>query len=44
MEQVVVISSAPGPITHVDIQVSNNSDSLLLHWGVIHDRTGYIEQ
>ncbi|KAF7809324.1 alpha-glucan water dikinase, chloroplastic [Senna tora] len=38
--QVCVTSSAPGLITQIDIQVSNNIDSLLLHWGVIRDKQG----
>lgn len=36
--QVGVDSVAPGSITRVEIQVSYNSDSLILHWGVIRDR------
>lgn len=43
MDQVGVTSSASGPITQVDIRVSSNSDSLLLHWGVVHDSQGYIQ-
>ncbi|KAI4328195.1 hypothetical protein L6164_020571 [Bauhinia variegata] len=38
--QVTVRSSAPGAIRQVDIQVSNSSSSLLLHWGVIRDTPG----
>ncbi|KAL4638999.1 hypothetical protein ACB092_03G186300 [Castanea dentata] len=36
--QVGVSTPAPGAATQVDIQVSYSSDSLLLHWGLIHDR------
>ncbi|KAF7829333.1 alpha-glucan water dikinase, chloroplastic [Senna tora] len=35
--QVGVSSIGPGPITKIDIQVSYNSDSLILHWGVLRD-------
>ncbi|XP_027348742.1 alpha-glucan water dikinase, chloroplastic [Abrus precatorius] len=38
--QVGVSSSVPGAATHVDIQVSNNNGSLLLHWGVVCDKQG----
>ncbi|XP_061355011.1 alpha-glucan water dikinase, chloroplastic [Gastrolobium bilobum] len=38
--QVGVSSSAPGAAVQVDIQVSNCSGSLLLHWGVVRDTQG----
>ncbi|TKY58675.1 Alpha-glucan water dikinase [Spatholobus suberectus] len=38
--QVGVSSSVPGAATQVDIKVSYNSDSLLLHWGVVRDQPG----
>ncbi|KAK7386775.1 hypothetical protein VNO78_27111 [Psophocarpus tetragonolobus] len=38
--QVGVVSSEPGAVKQVDIEVSYNSDSLLLHWGVVHDQPG----
>ncbi|XP_019421634.1 PREDICTED: alpha-glucan water dikinase, chloroplastic-like isoform X1 [Lupinus angustifolius] len=40
--QVVVNSSAPVAARQVDIQVSNSSGSLVLHWGVVHDRQGWV--
>ncbi|CAL0330850.1 unnamed protein product [Lupinus luteus] len=40
--QVVASSSAPGATRQVDIQVSNSSGSLVLHWGVVHDRQGWV--
>ncbi|KAK7361648.1 hypothetical protein VNO77_03719 [Canavalia gladiata] len=38
--QVGVSSSGPGAATLVDIQVSNNNGSLLLHWGIVCDKPG----
>ncbi|KAJ7943678.1 Alpha-glucan water dikinase, chloroplastic [Quillaja saponaria] len=38
--QVSVSAPAPGAMKQVDIQVSNSSDSLILHWGVIQDKNG----
>ncbi|XP_057416065.1 alpha-glucan water dikinase, chloroplastic isoform X2 [Lotus japonicus] len=38
--QVGVSSSGPGGATQVDIQVSNKSGSLILHWGVLHESQG----
>lgn len=43
MEQVGVSSSVPGAATQVDIQVSNSSGSLVLHWGIICEREGYVQ-
>ncbi|KAE9607885.1 putative alpha-glucan, water dikinase [Lupinus albus] len=42
--QVVASSSAPGAARQVDIRVrvSNSSGSLVLHWGVVHDRQGWV--
>lgn len=42
MEQVGVSSSGPGGATQVDIQVSNKSGSLILHWGVLRESQGYV--
>ncbi|KAE9597974.1 hypothetical protein Lal_00029603 [Lupinus albus] len=39
--QVVVSSSALGA-AQVDIQVSNSNGSLVLHWGIVHDRQGWV--
>ncbi|CAL0313184.1 unnamed protein product [Lupinus luteus] len=39
--QVVVSPSAQGS-AQVDIQVSNSNGSLVLHWGVVHDRQGWV--
>ncbi|XP_004509565.1 alpha-glucan water dikinase, chloroplastic isoform X1 [Cicer arietinum] len=38
--QVSVSSSEPGAATQVDLQVSNTSGSMLLHWGVICESQG----
>lgn len=43
MEQVSVSSSEPGAATQVDLQVSNTSGSMLLHWGVICESQGYVQ-
>ncbi|XP_077244216.1 pyruvate phosphate dikinase, PEP/pyruvate binding domain-containing protein [Tasmannia lanceolata] len=36
--QIGVGAPASGSLTQVDIQVTNNSSSLVLHWGAVYDR------
>lgn len=43
MEQVNVGSSGSGAATQVDIQLSNTSGSMVLHWGVICESQGYVQ-
>ncbi|KHN19641.1 Alpha-glucan water dikinase, chloroplastic [Glycine soja] len=38
--QIAVSSSEPGAARQVDFKVSYNSESLLLHWGVVRDQPG----
>ncbi|KAJ7953577.1 alpha-glucan water dikinase, chloroplastic [Quillaja saponaria] len=36
----VGVSVAPGAVKQVDFQLTNSSDTMILHWGVIRDRNG----